>query len=459
MNEELKLTQSNKLIYTILDYLFWILIILYTDPGGLLYNYNTNNMQGEIKIYDLIFIVLSICFIAIPKNKIVLDKDFIRLRKYLFIFLFYYFAIYGYVIPVFIIKNHHYSFLTCFVKSRTTIYNLFIFIYIYEFFKRSWDIFIKLFIFSSILVLMIFLFGIMTKINILPVLLWDRGFISINRNIMVSEGIMELLIPFGIVSLVFDLKIKFRSLILMGFVLMSVYFMLSLTRRSIISIFAYFILAMFLMSFITNHYGVMFKHVLKVFTVLIFIIISSYFVFPKYVEAARISIIESVDVVENGKTSNGHEDQRLGLRPFIVQQFLKHPIWGAGFDNRWRGSPKADKAGYEPSDYPFLAALAMFGMLGLLVYLPVYFVIIKVLKYDITYLKSKKIKYGSTIFLLLITFILYFTYHFFQYFNYFMGLSNSGFFYGWYFFLSLYLATRAKFYLIRFQKFEPKLIS
>ena len=48
-----------------------------------------------------------------------------------------------------------------------------------------------------------------------------------------------------------------------------------------------------------------------------------------------------------------------------MNHFKAHPIFGTGFDNMWRNKI-GDEIGFEATDYPFQAALAMTGIIGCL---------------------------------------------------------------------------------------------
>ncbi len=444
-----KQDKTNKPLVKIIEYLFWGLLIFYTNPGGIVQAFNVYYVFGKVNIWDVLFVLLSVCYISIPRKHNVFDNDFIKVKKYLTFFLIYYFLVFVLITPIYN-GNKNYSLLINLIKSRYTLYNFFLFIYIYEFFKRRWDIFLKIFLFSSVIVLIIFIQGIITKVNILPIDLMSRFFVKINRHMMIHYGLMPLLIPLGAVIIVFKLNIKFRNLILIGFALMSIAWMVSLTRRHIIGIIIYFILGILVSVLITGRYKILFRSTLKVILILVCLITSSYFIFPRYVEATRIGIIESINVIEYGATSKGEKDERLGFaRPFIVELFLKHPFFGTGFDNRWRNDV-GDVQGYEAADYPFLAALAMFGVMGTLVFLPVYINIIKVLKKDIWYLRRYKPKIKTLLFLILMALVLYFIYDLLQYFNYFGPISNSSD-YKWYAMFALYLASRQRYYSLQYE--------
>lgn len=433
----------------LIDYLFWCLLILFTNPGGIVEAFNGHYIVDKVQINDLIFILLSICYIVIPKSFNNSNTDFKKIGSFLFIYLIYYFVFYTFLVP-YLNGNRHYSLLISLIKSRHNLYYIFIFIYIYEFLKRRVDIFLRIFCYSSIIILVLFLLQLIIKVNILPVFSLNRGFIDIDRNLMLSDGLIPLLIPLGVTIFVFRLNIKFKYIILLGFSLLPIYYVVSLVRREILSIFIYFFIAIIINAYLSNRYKTIISNGLKALSVLAVLIVGSYFIFPKYAEAARISIIETYNVIQSGKTSTGEKDERLGLnRSFIVGEFFKYPIFGTGFDTRWRGGT-GQKEGYEASDYPLLSTFAKYGVVGIIIFLPVYFFIIKILKTDLLFLQNHKNEKSSLLFLLLMTFILFFSFHLLQYFNWFCAFASNSF-YSWYFYLAFYLAARNRFFFIEYQ--------
>ena len=439
-------SESNKLIETIINYLFWCMLILFTNPGGIVESLNIYYITTKININDLLFVLLTLCHFIIPKEKTIFDIDYIRTKKLLLIFLTYYLIVFITIVPI-VNGNLNYSLPEALIKSRYTVYALLISIYTYEFFKRRWDIFLNVFLFSSVVVLILFIATVVTKLHILQIGLVNRGFVNINRNLMQSQGIMPLLIPLGVVVIVFNLRIKYRNLILIGFTLMSIAYILELWRRNIIALFVFFILAIAANALINRRYTLLLGNTVKIILLIASLTFIAYLIFPRYINAAAVGIKESFSVLETERDISGRKDLRMTLdRPFINEKFYQHPFFGTGFDNRWR-TTGGDNQGYEAADYPFLAALAMFGIIGLLVFLPIYFVIVKVLKLDFEFLRAnnnKNIK--SVLFLFVITFMIYFVFDLVQYFNYFQAVSNSDFYYNWYIFLSLYLAARSRLY-------------
>ena len=273
---------------------------------------------------------------------------------------------------------------------------------------------------------------------------------------MLSDGLIPLLIPLGVTIFIFKLRIRFKKIILFGFALLPFYYVVSLMRKDILSLIIYFFIALVINVFLSKQYKILLSKIVNGLLVLIFLIVGAYFIFPKYAEAARISLVESYNVIKYGKTSTGETDERLGFhRTFIVDQIKKYPLFGTGFDNRWRTS-KGDKQGFEAADYPLLAAFARYGVVGIIIFVPVYFFLIKILKKDLVLLQNESYDNTSLLILLLMTFITFFIFHLLQYFNWFASIASDDFYY-WYCYLALYLAARYRYYFLQNQRKLPHL--
>ena len=169
--------ESNKLINTLIDYIFWVLLILFTNPGGMVEALNIYYIIGKVNINDLVFVFLTICYLIIPRTNDILDRDFKLITLCIVLFLIYYFTFHVYLVPQ-LNGNKSYSLITNLTKSRLTFYDIMLFIYMYEFFKRRIDIFMKVFTISSVIVLLLFLSQLVIKVNILPVYSVNRSFIK-----------------------------------------------------------------------------------------------------------------------------------------------------------------------------------------------------------------------------------------------------------------------------------------
>lgn len=430
----------------LVDHIFWITIIFFTNPGGILQAFGENSGDGGINATDFLFVVLTGCYVlTYHKFDYVNDVVYDRLKVYLFIFLAFYLVVFGFIVPIFN-DRPGYSPVFSFIKNRKAIINIFLFIYIYKFYLRSYLLFYKFFIYSSILILILFIITIVTGIEILPIDEYRRNFTTLKRMFMPSYGLLPVLIPMGVVVLIFKFDFKYKKQIFLGFLLMFTAYVFSITRRFIFGTFIVFFLGMILNSFILNKSMFSIKKVLKAVLFSVVIFYGIYFTLPKYFDAGILAFEETIHVFRYGESSSGKKDERLGFsRKFIVDIIKEYPFFGTGFDNRWR-TAEGDKEGYEAADYPLLSAFAMTGIFGILVFLPIYIVLVRALIYDIKFLRKHKYNLHSFESFLLITFILFFVYDLLVYINWFYAIAKASGNTTWYFMLVLYVASRGIFY-------------
>ena len=380
-----------KIKYQTVDYIFWILFILSSNPGGILHAIGLGSSEGSVTIRDLIFFSLVGCFAVVKyRNNNHTHKITIR---YLIIFGIYYFIVFGYITPIF--KGAlDYSYFTFLKKSRTTVYNFVLFIIVYTFYLRSYVLFYKILIISTILTISLFLLSFSAGVDIIPYDEVNRGFVDVKRIFLKSYGNFFLLVPMGFTILVFlKNKFKWKKYIMFAFFLTAIVILLTITRRHLIGFFIYFIIATLLYNYFEHKPLLPIK---KIVSVLVYVVILGFLLslsFPKYIEAAKIGFEQSLNVVSEGETTTGKKDVRLGFGKEFMQNLIINNIYfGTGFDNRWR-TKEGDSQGYEASDYPMLGAIAMTGIIGILFFLPVYIILVKSLIIDIKYLRKNNIDY------------------------------------------------------------------
>ena len=430
--------------YQVIDYVFWFLLIVWSNPGGILIALGEDKSKSGIDVQDYVVVLLLGCFIIIFHSLKMRDRIFKKALKYLFIFGLYYFIIFGFFVPV-LKENSNYTFFSFLIKSRRTIYSLLFFVMIYSFYIRSYLIFYKTLVISSIIILSLFLFSFITGFEILPIERVNRGFVNIDRNFLASYGLMSLLIPMGAVLIVFKSDLKLKKLIIIGFVLMLLTFILSLTRRQIIAPFIYLFISLLVFNYLQRKELI---PVRKIISILFFTILLGFFIsliLPKYAKASVAGIDQTIHIIQYGETTSGKKDTRMGLGKDFMQNLIINNLWfGTGYHKNWSGS-EGDKLGYEPSDYPFLSAIAMTGLFGVLIFLPIYVIIIKSIIYDLGFLRRNSVNFQSLEFYFLIMFIIYFIYHLLQYMNWFLPVSNTKQS-SWYIYFAMYLASRRIFY-------------
>lgn len=428
----------------LIDYPFWIALILFSNPGGIQEALNIFEIYQNINLNDFLFVFLMLCYFFSPKQyKQLHDYVYKKSVRFFIFFVFYYIVIFGILTPAY--NNTEYnSTLFVLIKMRYLIYSVGIFIFSYHFFNRSAHLFIKTFLTSSVAILSVFLISLIIGTEILPYVKFSRGFVEIDRNYLHSYGLMPFLIPLGIVFLIFYNRNKTKYWAIIGFALMFITWVVSLTRRHILGTFIFLSLSLILKQIADKKKIFPLSSVLKTLFYLVVVIFILNLTFPKYINAGIATFRETIHVIKFGESSSGQKDERLGFsKKFIVDIYKKHPSFGTGFDNRWRS--EGDELGYESSDYPFLSALAMSGIIGILVFLPIYLIIIRTLLYDFNYIRKNPIPYNLYYTPIFIGFFIIQIYDIIQYFNWFLPISNPHR-YDWFVQLAFYFAARKLFY-------------
>ena len=442
--------------YPVIDYLFWITFFLFTNPGGILEALGEDTSKaGTIDARDFLFLVIFGLFFIITYVTTIRDINYNKATGYLAVFGIYYFFVFGFIIPE-LKETPGYSLFLFIKKSRKTLYSLLMFAIVYRFFIRSYIVFFRIYLLSSFVILTLFIVGFITGFEILPVERFNRGFVNIDRIFMVSEGFLPLLIPMGAAAIVFKSDFRWRNVVLINFALMFIVYLLSITRRDIIGTVIYFFIGMILFNYFQHKPIIPIKKIISVGFLFILFGFFISFAFPKYADAGVKGVKEAVHIVQYGETSTGKADVRLGLgKEFMQNLIIDNLYFGTGFDNRWRGT--GDKQGYETSDYPFLSAIAMTGIVGILIFLPIYILLVRNILYDIRFIRNNKVDFRSFHFFIFVYLIIYFIYDLLQYMNWFLPVSLSRSI-KWYSFFAMYLATRYIFYA-NWKNKEEKLIS
>lgn len=432
----------NGKVHRLVDHVFWIVLIVFTNPGNILGALGEDSSDGGANMTDFLFVILVLCFMIVYKKWILFsNKEYSKLLRYLFIFLIYYLFVFSFFIPQF--KNvAGYSVLGTFIKIRHGIINIALVIMVYHFYLRSSRLFFKYFIWSSIIVISLFLITVLGGVDIIPVMVSDRGFIAINRLMMENYGLMPILITMGVVLLVFNFQFKNRFSILVASIMMLIAWIFSLIRRELLSTVILFFLAMFIRNFIMRRSIIDIKKLLSLSIYALVLIFAMSFTFPDYSAAVMASLDETIYTIKYGRSSVGYEDARLGFgKDALQQKIIDNYIIGTGYDDNWRNS---EEAGWEASDYPFLAAIAMCGILGLLVFLPVYVLLGKCLYKDIFYFRRTGMNLSSFEEYTTMVFIVYFIFDLATYVYWFLPVSlfTHGGHKKWYVFLAMYFAAR-----------------
>lgn len=354
---------------TVKDHSFWIFLFLFTDPGGLIKAY----AGGKYYVRFFFFLVMTFLFFYTSGGKECFrHKNVKKIFIAILIWGLYFILVYG------LLNNKATSF-TTFLKNGLPLpfIALCLFFYTYFFAVRNIKLFVKYLIIFSFLVFLLFFITYFTNLDLLPLRVINRGYVEQERIILYGYSMISITLSFAINILFFNLKIKERNWLIFAGAVMIVLWIISISRRQMVSILAYIVIA-YLLALNLKFFKQIFPKRLLVFLTIPLIIL--FFLFPDYIDVTKQSIIETYSVATEGMTTTGQEDTRLTLtgQKFVIGKFIDNPLFGTGYDPLWF-STEGDRRGYEASDYIFLGALAQHGILGLLIYLPIYILIYRLI--------------------------------------------------------------------------------
>jgi hypothetical protein len=360
------------------DVIFWLCLIFFLDPGGYLKENIRYVIPNLLTYRDTLFIIAWSTMLVVNINAFFhsLRNKFIR-NYFIFalIWLSYYIIVFGYL------KSQEDISLVEFMKERRIMIIRFFWVFpAYIFIKRTPLLFIKLYVGSTIIILVLNILTILTGIHLAPVIETSRYFTESTRYILRGFGLMIFTIYLSIISFFIKLRNRTRILIYTSGILMVTMIILSLTRRGLIEI----VIAMFLGFFVVKRAMKMGKLLVlrKILVPTVFIIILVGLIFPSYIPATFSAIKETFIIVQTGKTSQGQTDYRVN--PFanqnIIRTFLASPAFGTGYKTDWyTGAGGQEKL--EGADYILLANLAMFGLVGVGLFLYFYIWIIRIIRH------------------------------------------------------------------------------
>lgn len=368
--------------FDIVSIIFWIVIIFYLDPGG----FQSSGVEKEIdstkKVIYLVGFISVIWMSYILKyqrneNKLLQDKF---LQSYIYIMviwsLYYFLWFYGLNNPTY---AGPYKMIT---QNGRMIGQIIIVVPIAYFASVRLDQFVKILSWSTIIIMIMFLISVFLKIELIEIIDMERGMgLSVKRYFMRGYGIMSFTIPLALSLLM--MKYKTHKIIVIAALLVAAQLFLSILRRDIIGIIEYSIIISIIVNYVnrstTFNFLWRFINLKSIsFVVLIIVIIITFS--PGIIETAQILVEKTYRNAILGDVGRGEaEDVRMSLTAQygIVKAIEENLFFGTGFDPAWNTGNGGVK-GFEGSDYIFLATFGMYGLVGLLIFLPFYIIVIKV---------------------------------------------------------------------------------
>lgn len=350
----------------LIDHLFWIFLIFFTDPGGLI-KYQS---QGKLYIQFVIFIILLLLFISLPKKQFLNYNNFKQYHLMIIIWVCYYILIYG------ILNNQSTSFMF-FLKRHglTTLMAISLSYFVYVFACRNLKLFLRYFLYSAIAVSIGFFLTYFANMEILPLRYYMRDYSTEPRIMLYNFGLLGVSIPLAIVCLYFRINISEKTFLIYTGVFMLIIWLLAMARRHLLSSILTFIITLYIGFKIK---GIKIVSSLRPLVVALITLIILINYFPNYIDSAKKTFVETFSVLTTGRTTTGAADIRLSLtkQTTIINTFVHNFLLGTGYEPKWF-SQEGDSMGYEASDYIFLGALAQYGLVGILLYLPIYIFLFK----------------------------------------------------------------------------------
>ena len=425
------------------DIWFWIFLNLFFDPGGYITGFRDGKIVGPLNMRDAFIFGIIICLVSAKINWKVISQDqqLSRFLVFLLFFSAYYFIVYGGVAP-FIHNDFDYS--TFLLKNREFIYGFFILISVYLFSFRSLHNFYSVTLFFGVLCLTLYLITLLTGVELIYVWEFQREGTGMTRISMLSYGLFDMLFPLSlivyIVSKKINLNIKYRYWLYYAGVIFLITQIITLTRRTQIDILGTVIIAVIIIAYLFRTGKL--SSLLKLLFPAVLVILVLYFTFPNYIGYMAKTAENTFLLITTGQDSEGRKEYRVSGNENLelAKNYIKNNLligtgytylyWGPGYSYSLRGreySLAADAAGEVPIYY----SLFGFGILGVILMLPLYFLmsmlffkLIKLLKITLeNYLQDPMVI--IFIIYILLTFAIIFTINFYNLSSHFTGARLS----------------------------------
>jgi hypothetical protein len=207
---------------------------------------------------------------------------------------------------------------------------------------------------------------------------------------MRGYGLIFLSLPLMISYLI--MRYKGEIAIVYAGIMVVVLIFIMISRRDMAGVIEWTLIISFFVNYIYNKKPMQFiwRFInLKSIIYGIIILTAIWFIFPNFYSTTQTLFENTFRTAILGEESNvGNEDVRMSLtgQYGIVNAILDNFFLGTGYNKDW-ASGDGGVSGFEGSDYIFLASFGMYGLVGLLIFLPFYIIAIKII---ISFLKLVK---------------------------------------------------------------------
>jgi hypothetical protein len=369
--------------YTII---FWLIIVFFIDPGGFLDVYFGSIFERLVTSYGFTLIAY-LCYFQKQKTYPIPIIKLAIIRKYLLIMVLWYAY---YILWYQMINNDYYPGLIGVILKNSRMFSQgLIVIPLVYFTITSIEYFINLTTKVTISMLVLLFASIITGLQIIKIYALGAVFVEVDRYFMYGDGLIYFSLTIAISM--FLLKFLMDKKILISGAFVIVYIFLTFTRRSFIGIFEHVFIISILVSYIYHKslfssLGTFFKTKYILYGIVLTIVMSISGASQMHV--VQKLAIESVSIFSS-EHMNEREDTRLTLTGNTgIFSAIKENFWGGtGFNPLW-GTGDGGRNGWEGSDYIFLSCFAMYGLVGILIFIPFYILAFLVIINGLTLLRK-----------------------------------------------------------------------
>ena len=383
------------------DFYYWLFLMLFFDSGGFFAGYFGNELFARINFSDILFVIMMMAFFSksVDKSIVYHDEKFLKFVKYFLFFQIYFVLVYGLLVPAYYDRLNFTNYL---IKNRMFFMSLPILIATYVFAIRNLTIFFNMIVFFAVIILTLFMITLLTGIQIIPYYTLDRyGNSGMLRICMLSYGLIDLILNIALIVYLlnrkFNFKIKYQKWIYYSGILMATTFLLTLTRRAFIGIIFGAVIIIFILSYIfrISKLKFSFKIIVPVLAVVVVLSVS----FPKNLNYIT-NVYKDVFLLVTGRSdTRGVRDYRIaGAGDLILtKQIISENIFfGTGYiPIIWKDGVQLkqlgdtfDRALDAGGEMPLYGLFMTKGIIGFLIYLPGLFMILRLVKKILLFLKT-----------------------------------------------------------------------
>jgi hypothetical protein len=352
---------------------FWIVVLVNLDPGGFKHVYLSSTQMTIASLLEFTICVIIFAYFNKESRFSFLQNKFVT--NYLLIIFFwflYYLAIhYG-------VKNRieYPGVFVSILRNIKFIYSALLVIPIAYFIRFSAPIFIRYLFISSAFICLFFIVSIYTPVKVITT--WS-GFREagggITRIFMYGYGLIFFIIPLTIAGIF--LKAKVNKFVYVSFFLSAGVILLTVYRREMIAVALHIFIISILSAKIRGKF--IFQSIANYLNPRsIFLGISSILLLVTFAPGIIQSSIKLTNdtLIDLGIIESRYrrvDDVRLSLsaKKGIVKAIEENPSLGTGFHTDWY-SGDGGRNQWEGADYIFLASVAMYGIIGVIIFLPFY---------------------------------------------------------------------------------------